>query len=479
MTQYSKKITTFGVGALVSALMLFFGSCTEVNDKLGGSIVPPGQQLDVEFASFESGMQTYLTLTDSIATSGLDYAYFGTLSEEGMGTTRASALFQFDYATRTDTIHYADRGSVPDSMILVCMMKTLGGDTLKTQSFDVYRLKELLRPDSVYYNGLDYRSMLGEAPMFKFNYSGRPHGGDTYDTLRLEVADKRLAEEFLNELWNVDTLLYETDSLFMQKFNGLCVTPSGTSPKDAAIYGMNLQWDSSYGPSSYLILFGHDYKLDTPDEVEDHIMRAFQITNSTQYAEQASVTAVEHDYSTTTFESMINLNPQPDQQLQNPTSECYVQGLFGVTTTIEFEKDFLDALRALKPEGKEIFINQAMLYVGMAEEDYLLFDAAPDRLGSYLHYASLTPVADYNYYIEESYGSELSYGGKLNRSHYNYSMDIAIYIQQLLLDQEGVDPRITLGMGAYDFLKVANVKLSGVGGRVPIKLDVAYTIIGK
>ena len=88
-------------------------------------------------------------------------------------------------------------------------------------------------------------------------------------------------------------------------------------------------------------------------------------------------------------------------------------------------------------------------------------------------------MADYNYYIEESYGSELSYGGNLNRSHYNYSMDIAIYIQQLLLDQEGVDPRITLGMGAYDFLKVANVKLSGVGGRVPIKLDVAYTIIGK
>lgn len=480
MTHCFKKVLLyFGVGALVSTLMLFAGGCTEVNDKLGGDIVPPGQQMEVEFASFESGMQTYLTLTDSVATSGLDYAYFGNISEEGFGSTRASALVQFDYATRSDTIYYANRGSVADSMIMVCMMKTLGGDTLKEQSFDVYRLKERLRRDTVYYNGLEYRRIIDEKPMFRFTYSGKPYGGDNYDTLHLKVADEKLAKEFMDELWGVDTLLYESDSLFLEKFNGLCITPSDSSPQDAAIYGLNLQWDSSYGPSSFLICFGHDYLLESPDQVEDQIMRAYHITNNTSNSKQSAVTAVEHDYSTTTFESMINLNPQPDEKLQNPTGECYVQGLFGVTTTIEFEEEFLTKLRALKPEGKEIFINQAMLYVGMADEDYTLFDTAPERLGSYLHYASLTPVADYNYYMEESYGSTLSYGGYLNRSHYNYSMDISIYMQQLLLDQEGVDPRLTLGMGAYDFLDIASVKLSGAGGSVPVRLDVTYTILGK
>lgn len=484
MTQFSKEIAfrSVGIVAMSALLLLFFASCTEVNDNLGVNIVPPGQQMEVSFASFEEGIESYLTYTDSISTGNLDYAYFGQMTDPLYGSkTRASAMVQFAYSIHSDTVAYDDRESMPDSMALLLSMKTLGGDTLKEQTFDVYRLRKLLNRDSLYYNGIDYKEWIDARPMFTCTFSGKPKGSSAFDTLSLKVADGELAAEFMQELWDVDEECYDNDSLFLSKFNGLCITPSGTSPEDAAIYGLNLQWDSSDGPLSYLILYGHDYpKGSDPSLVEDEIMRAYAITNNTTYSQQRAVTAVEHDYSATLFGANINYDVQPDEALQNPVSEGYVQGALGVTTTLEFTDDFVSSLRALVPDGCNIFINQAMLYLDMADDDYTYYDYAPTRMGTYVDYAKIQAVPDYGYYYEENYDAELLYGGYLNRTFGRYEMNIALYLQQLLQDDNGeVSRRITFGMGAYDYMKEAIVKLSVMGSAHPVKIDVVYTIIGQ
>ena len=468
---------------MVSALILFCSACTEVNDQLGVNIVPPGEQMEVRFATLEEGISNYLSYTDSIKCSGFDYAYFGRLRSEGLGNTTAAALVQFGGGSRSDTIAYADRTKVADSMLIICDLKVLGGDTLKEQTFNVYPLKTRLRRDSIYYNSFDYMGAVknwnGEGgkvePMFTFKYSGKPNSADYYDTLRLTKGAG--AEAFMQALLNTDKKLCQNDTLFINTFNGLCIVPAEMSDKDAAIYGLNLQYDNTYGPESFLVLYAHDYlTVDADKSVVDNIVRAYPITNSSTYSKQTAMTAFEQEYDAALdIESKLNVDTQRDEPLKNPATETWVQGVMGLTTTLEFEQAFIDALKALKPEGKNIFINQARVYVELADKDYLLYDYAPTRLGSYLKYSTINPVADYNYYYEANYDTKLNYGGEFNRTHGYYTMDLSIYMQQLLQGTEGVAPRVTLGMTAYEYMDPGVVKLSGTGS---VKVEIAYTLLG-
>ena len=474
------KFGSVGI-ALVSTLMILFGSCTEVNDNLGVGILPSDQRFEVRFATLEEGIESYLTYTDSLSTGSLDYAYFGALTSEAYGAkTRATSIFQFDFSVRTDTIVHEDREAAPDSMALVVGMKTLGGDTLKQQSFDVYRVRKLLERDSLYYNGGNYREYVDPQPMFTFSYEGKPNGAKSFDTLSLRVANKALAEEFMNELW-ADTASYRTDSLFFEKFSGLCITPSETSPEDAAIYGINLQWDSEEGPQSYLILYGHDYpKGDSPELVEDSIMRAFTISNDANYTKMRAVTFVDHNYEATDFADKINYNVTRDEPLTNPVSVGYIEGVLGVTTTIELCDEFVAALRALQPEGRTIFINQARLTVDLASDDYTYYDYAPSRVGMYVDYPSLENIADYAYLYETNYDIELLYGGYLNRTKGCYTMDISMHLQQLLQDENNeMSRRVTFAFGAYELMNEGIVALSTTGIENPILIELTYTIIGE
>lgn len=478
MNLFSKESKFYGVGiVVVSALMLLFGSCTEVDNNLGSSIVPPGQRFEVGFATLNQGIEGYLTASDSISTGTLDYAYMGKLTEPYYGAvTRATALVQFGFNVRTDTVAYENRISVPDSLALIVGMKTLGGDTLKEQSFDVYRIRKKLYRDSLYYGGINYKEYIDSRPMYNFTFSGKPNGANSFDTLSLRVADAALAEEFMGDLW-ADTALYKSDTLLMEKLGGLCITPSGSSPDDAAIYGINLQWSTDEGPASYLIAYGHEYeKGNDPSIVEDDVMRAFTISNNTAYTQLRAVTAVENDYSATSFASSINYDVPEDKPLENAISEGYVQGVLGVTTTLLLDDDFISSLRALVPEGKKIFINKAEVTVPLAEKDYTYYDYAPERVGAYVNYPKLQAIADYGYYYEANNDTELAYGGYLNRTKGCYTMDMSLHLQQLLQDESNqMSRRVTLGMGAYDFMKEAMVKLD-VGG---VEVEVTYTIIGQ
>ena len=59
-------------------------------------------------------------------------------------------------------------------------------------------------------------------------------------------------------------------------------------------------------------------------------------------------------------------------------------------------------------------------------------------------------------------------------------MDLALYLQEVLADKDGeVSRRITLGMGAYEYMQDGMVKLSLTGSSNPVKFEITYTLIGE
>ena len=73
------------------------GACTEVDDRLGTSLIPKNQRMEIEVTSPGSGVKTYLYRTDSIPSSRTGYAYFGrTIDPDGVfGAQTSGVLLQF------------------------------------------------------------------------------------------------------------------------------------------------------------------------------------------------------------------------------------------------------------------------------------------------------------------------------------------------------------------------------------------------
>ncbi len=95
-----------------------------------------------------------------------------------------------------------------------------------------------------------------------------------------------------------------------------------------------------------------------------------------------------------------------------------------------------------RPAGKDIAINQAMMRIWMEDPSVARFDSSLARLGSYLNYSTLLPIADYQFQTENLRNQQLvadgeaatyvlPYNGYLNRSNAYYEFDITAYIQRM------------------------------------------------
>lgn len=443
----------FGFGVMIAGLFVVLTCCTKVDDKVGLDLVPNDQQMSIRIDTLKGNINTYVTFTDSMKSSGLNIAYIGQTRSSQFGTTTAGALMQYSYLVRTDTAGYG-ANITPDSMWLITTRSFVTGDSMRTQKFYVYDMIKPFDYDTVYYNGMDYSEFYDPTPMFEFSFRKPTLSGST-DTMRFKVVNQTAAMNYWQRLAEADTTLYATDSLFRAKFNGLYIAPAPDSPTKAAIYSMPLGYSEDY---TLLAFFAHSYEPEAPTEVADTIVRFYTFSDDNTDYSMTNVTAssVKHDYSATAINPVAGYNAD----LGNPVSPCYVQGMVGATTTLEFTDAFWDELKALVPADKSIFINQAVLYVPVAEQSADAYDTAPSRVGSYLRYSTLSPIADYYYTYEYSYSTELNYDGYLNRSNGWYRLDISYYLQRVL-NGKTTRLRFTLAPDAYAIYAGGEVVLKG------------------
>ncbi len=485
----------------VALAALAAGGCTEVDDRLGASLIPKNQRMQIEVTSPESVVNTYLYRHDSIPSSRLGRAFFGRMEDEDrvFGAQSNSVLLQFLPITKPypDAEGYG-LDPIVDSMVIVLPLHKVVGDTTQMQTFDVYDVNagpEWLSRDSTYYRNFPIEDYRGDK-LFEFTHKGKRG-------VSARLFPTAAGKEYLERIVNLPWEHYTSDSLFPKNFHGLYITPAENSPRAAAIYSTDLA-------SAGLELYVRNHDSIDRKAIYDTITSLFTFTDTDQTDQttgypivwnNVSVNMSNFDYTGSALGAIeAETNGFTDTLPDSPTrSVVYVQPMGGVGTYLRFTDELIDEIRNLRFKtengeavGKDIMINQAMMTIRLEDPSTPMLDASLARLGSYTDLTTLLPIPDYQYQSEaltiasQGTGEKrymLPYNGYLNRSNSYYELDITSYVQQLAKVKEGdpgykhISPVVHLAPEAFGIFGFGESALKGTGSDMPISIRITYTII--
>ncbi len=503
--------TVAALGALIFFLML--GACTEVDDRLGAGLVPVNQRMEIEGATTENSVNTYLFRKDSVPSSRTGRAYFGrTVDPEGVfGAQTSSALLQFlPYVLPYENVEGYGKDPIVDSAIIIFTLADTRGDTTLVQQFDVWEVDDSreavsLHRDSTYYVGFPIERYKGRK-LFEFSHTGKRN-------VQARLFPTAAGKEYLDKIVSLEWKNYKNDSLFHRNFRGLYITPAEGSPASAALYGVDLA-------SSGMQLFARNHDSLDISAIYDTISSVFTFNDTsitstiseedsddgkkrTMTWANISVNMATFDYTGSALGVLeAQTNGFTDTlPTSTPQSTLYVQALGGVGAYLRFSDELIDYIRNLRSRvdetggtGRDIAINQAMMKIWLEDPSTAELDASIQRIGSYLDIKTLNPIPDY-YYQYEKYQNEqlramnssdvynLPYGGYLNRSGGYYELDITSYIQQLAKIKEDdpeymyIQPVFSLAPDAYGIAGSGQTILKGSGSDKPVSIRITYTII--
>jgi len=483
----------------MAAAFLFMAACTEVDDRLGAGLIPKNQQMSIEVTSPAGGVRTLLYKRDSVPSSRTGYAWLGrTTDSKGVfGSQTSSALLQFLPASRPATYDGFGLDPIVDSAMIMFSLSGVRGDTTAVQRFEVWDINganEPLTRDTTYYNGFPIEKYRGER-LFEFTHTG-------HRSVSARLFPTAAGRKYLDSIVHVKWDDYTNDSVFRRKFQGLYITPAGSSPSAAALYGANLA-------SSGLNLYVRNHDTLDRAAIYDTLVGSFTFRDTDTTDEYGNTVGVDNvSVGMTAFDYAGSVLGGLQTQTNNftdtlptstPLSTVYVQSNGGVGTYMLFSDELIEELRALRQtvgvDGKDIAINQAMLRVWIADTSVDAMDASISRIGSYLKLSTLQAIPDYQYVYETmrkaQYAAQptqysdfdLPYGGYLNRSLGYYELDVTSYVQQLMKIKEGdpsyryTHPAFYLAPDAYNVFGTGQTTLKGTGSDSPVSVRVTYTII--
>ncbi len=534
---------------------LFLVGCTTKDDTLGANLVPDTQQMKAGYTvlqankmepSLKKYLRTRLYQTDSVVTSNLTTGYLGTMHNDTVGLRTAGLLAQFSNYYLVDEGYFGYK-PIFDSAQILLSINAYGKDTLTEQTFEVYEVisndylteKPLAassdKRDTTFYMNFDPmrvpylggRSVVGATPLFTFKL-GNDHGPSVKAvTMTPTDAGKEFVKQLMLQSGEQagNYAIYDRDNIaeWFKAFKGLYIKPaesdaaavSGSAESKGTIYATDLT-------ASGFSIYGRNRVEADPSLIQDTIGMVYYFKD-TQLTDcgNVSINTVRHDYTG----SKINLDEarayNPDGQPntnRKETSLVYVEGLGGVITEIDFTQAFFDDLQKLIDDENDqsgkafrtLAFTQVLMevYFPGGQYDWQDLDAAlagpliermnaaPSRLGMYTHYWRKMPISDYNYTYESYYGTELAYGGRINRSHGCYRMDITSHVQEMWNQYhkakqeagEGFDfekaslplRKVYLGPEAADLFTTAYVELwgeEGAGNNAPIRFVIAYNLV--
>ncbi len=506
--------------------------------------------------SLKKYLRTRLYQTDSVVTSNLTTGYLGTMYNDTVGLRTAGLLAQFSNYYLVDEGYFGYK-PIFDSAQILLSISAYGKDTTTKQTFEVYEVisndylteKPLAagsdKQDSTFYMNFDptkvsylgKRSVVGATPLFTFTL-GDDHGPSVQAvTMHTTDAGKEFVKQLMLQSGEQagNYAIYDRDNIaeWFKAFKGLYIKPkdsdkavmAGSSESKGTIYATDLT-------ASGFSIYGRNRVEADPSLIQDTIGMVYYFKD-TQLTDcgNVSINTVHHDYTGSKIDiaqaRAYNPDGQPNTN-RKETSLVYVEGLGGVVTEIDFTQAFFDDLQALideenKQSGKafrSLAFTQVLMevYFPGGQYDWQNIDpsapeitgsplftgspliermnAAPSRLGMYTHYWRKIPISDYNYTYESYYGSELAYGGHINRSHGCYRMDITSHVQEMWnqyrkVKQEAGDGfdfekaslplrKVYLGPEATDLFTTAHVALWGEEGAdndAPIRFVIAYNLV--
>lgn len=487
-----------------SAVLFSLCACTEVDDRLGGGLVPKNQRMEIEVASNRNAVRTYLYREDSIPSSRTGHGYMGRMIDaEGIfGAQTSSFLVQFIPISAP----YADAEGygidpIVDSARIILALEDAKGDTTLVQHFDVWEVTGTQTPlhrDSTYYINFPIERYRGEK-LFEFSHTGRRN-------VSTRLVPTAAGKKYLDSIVRLDWDDYINDTTFLKKFQGLYIAPAEGSPADAALYGADLSM-------SGLQLYVRNHDTIDVSAIYDTITTIFsfrdtdddsQSANAVRY-NNVSVNMAAFDYTGSVLGGIETATNGFTDTLpaSTPVETLYIQAMGGVGAYLRFPDELVEEVRNLRFKideatgervGKDIAINQAVMRIWIEDDSIDGLDGSMTRLGSYLNPKKLSPIPDYQYanelYQNKMYGWQglsqsysLPYGGYLNRSNGYYELDITSYIQQLSRIKEDdpeymyISPAIFVAPEAYGIVGSGQSVLKGFGSDRPVSIRITYTII--
>ena len=459
---------------VMAILAVMAGGCTTVDDSLGLNFVPEGSRPVLAVDTVYS-IDAYLTQTNKIPSNNLGVTFLGNTLSDIFGRTTASAVMQYVPGAFTDDENRFGPSPTADSILLNLYVNSYTGDSTVMLNYQIYEVNKPIAMDSTYYVDFPVEEVIGSTPLFSFTHKAGEHFLITW-----RASDSQAGREFMQRLVDAPASVYEADTAFLNRFNGLYITPAASDLSvNAALSDISME-------ESYMTLYTHfhDTELD-----KDSVVSLNYYFDDGTYSYNTSISRVEHDYSGTPIEASLNDTLPSD----SPVSTAYVQTLAGVTTYLRFGDQFKSDIEALRTKHGEEFkdagmvINQARLVVEMEEPQPPLtwteaMNKAPNRFGMFFNYSELENIPDYYYQYEQQQGGTLVYDGYLNRSNYYYQMDITTYIQKMVTGWEPnhtaqkqtvyLTPDVSL---TYTFGQVS--LRSPAAGEGRMKLILTYTLM--
>ena len=353
--------------AFVGALTL--GSCTKVDDTLGGNLIPDNQQMRAGFVTIDGlnpkkYVETRLFKTDSIVSSNISYGYFGAQMNDTLGERKAGFLSQMVsyYAVPEDYFGYMP---IFDSAQIMLSISAFGTDTLTEQHFAVYEIlnndyiTQKEKNDTTFYLGFspDKTTVDTEKePLFRFTLGGE--GKYPSSTTSVTLTPTESGKSYIKRLmlqegkYKDNYTIYTVDSLkyFLEEFPGLYIAPDPGFQLDKAdkhnvgtIYATKLD-------ASGLSIYGRNRVESDPSLIKDTIGMVFYFYDSYAAHGNVSVNSVCHDYTQITDPDVafdISNAQEPKQGAEDtrtPVSQFRVEGLGGAVTEMTFTPGFFASL---------------------------------------------------------------------------------------------------------------------------------------
>ena len=356
--------------AFVGALTL--GSCTKVDDTLGGNLIPDNQQMRAGFVTIDGlnpkkYVETRLFKTDSIVSSNISYGYFGAQMNDTLGERKAGFLSQMVsyYAVPEDYFGYMP---IFDSAQIMLSISAFGTDTLTEQHFAVYEIlnndyiTQKEKNDTTFYLGFspDKTTVDTEKePLFRFTLGGE--GKYPSSTTSVTLTPTESGKSYIKRLmlqegkYKDNYTIYTVDSLkyFLEEFPGLYIAPDPGFQLDKAdkhnvgtIYATKLD-------ASGLSIYGRNRVESDPSLIKDTIGMVFYFYDSYAAHGNVSVNSVSHDYTQITDPDVafnISNAQEPKQgakDTRTPVSQFRVEGLGGAVTEMTFTPGFFASLERI------------------------------------------------------------------------------------------------------------------------------------
>ena len=435
--------------------LIVFSSCNEPTI-IGAELVESEQGQIQIVDSFQITMET--VVGDTVVAYDpqfVNYAnyLFGDFNDPIFGKSTAGLYLRFTGPSRYEGFDTTLRA---DSVVLVLPYDstTFYGNTQQNFSLDIFELIESLDPDAVY--STDTVLMTEAAPLLS-NFQFVPNPADSLlvvepdgtseaSTLLVPHLRIKLPDSFRDRLYNTDSLTYESDSLFLEKFKGFYLKPT---TETNGMLSFNLDNDSGAGLYFYF------------NRADSSFARMFLDVN------RVIVPAFQQDNTGAPVEAFIN-------NQSNADSIFFVQGMRGLSVEMKLPE---------MPELKDVIINKAELEISVVDlptDDIDLFFPTDQLILSYFSDGNendRTLIDDVDFAasnldnIRSWFGGNLVTGSSSGVS--TYTMSIGTHLQRVL------DGEIDNNLYLQPFSRAQNISrviFKGTGANQnKAKLKVFYT----